>query len=613
MRLWIGAVAILAGWQWGCSADPTADAASPNMPAEVPGSGYATSDTCQSCHPSQYASWHASYHRTMTQPATPPNVLGDFDDVHLQVDGAEVVLSRRDDRFFAQVLSPDWQAGEPPEYEEHEVVLVTGRHHLQIYWFETGRTRILGYLPVAWDRVDERWFPAEANFIRPPQPEGVMTAPTLGNWNRGCIACHVTDARPKWLGPPYAMSEASEFGIACEACHGPAKQHAEQMRNPSTRYAQHLGDTPATDVVDPEQLDAATGSQICGRCHSVWRHTSNDAFREYLLDGIDFEPGDQLSESGIAVVRGGANHPGDFWPDGEVKPSGREYNGLIESPCFRGGEFRCMSCHSMHPPGDEAALANWRDDQLAPGMRGNDACLQCHESFSDPEKQAAHTLHRLDSPGSECQNCHMPYTNLGLRKAIRSHTISSPSVATDQATGRPNACNGCHLDRPLGWTARALADGYGHPIPDLSPIERGVPAVAVDLLSGDAALRALAAWALGWAPAVDVSGAAEWAPPLLATTLRDPYPAVRYHAKRSLLRLPGYQDTEYDWVAPAPQRTEQAIAVTRRWIASRRGRGEPADLGFLLTSPAAGGADLTPAVFDRLAGARDNRPVEVRE
>src|SRR5688500_8972952 len=37
---------------------------------ERPG-GYVGSNRCQACHPREYASWHESYHRTMTQVATP--------------------------------------------------------------------------------------------------------------------------------------------------------------------------------------------------------------------------------------------------------------------------------------------------------------------------------------------------------------------------------------------------------------------------------------------------------------------------------------------------------------------------------------------------------------
>jgi hypothetical protein len=365
--------------------------------------------------------------------------------------------------------------------------------------------------------------------------------------------------------------------------------------------------------VNPAKIDTALGSQVCGRCHSVWRHDSNESFQKYLMDGIGFRPGDELSEHGIAVVTGYARDPSSFWPDGEVKPSGREYNGLIASPCYAGGNFDCSTCHEMHRPGDRAALEAWRDDQLKPGMRGNEACLQCHEALAAPERLARHTRHDVGSSGSECQNCHMPYTNLGLRKTIRSHTISSPSVATDRATGRPNACNGCHLDRPLGWTARALARWFAHPLPELTPVELAVPGVAVDLLAGDAAQRAIAASALGWAPAVEISGAKEWAPPLLAVLLDDPYDAVRYHANRSLRRIPGFDAIEYDWMAPEALRRQQSNAVSQRWIAARRARGQGAGLGSLLTRADAGGADISAAVFDELSRARDDRAVEVRE
>ena len=47
----------------------------------------------------------------------------------------------------------------------------------------------------------------------------------------------------------------------------------------------------------------------------------------------------------------------------------------------------------------------------------------------------------------------MTATTYGLVKAIRSHLIDSPTVESSLTTGRPNACNLCHLDRTLDWTA----------------------------------------------------------------------------------------------------------------------------------------------------------------
>jgi hypothetical protein len=607
------ASAALAIGSLGCPQPPATDADDVSAPLEIAGEGYATSDACRSCHPSQYASWRSSYHRTMTRPATPENVFGNFDDAVAYAIGHKFELRRRGDEFFATVPSPDWTGLGPPTYEEKRIALVTGRHHLQIYWFETGATRVVGSLPVAWDQMDQRWFPTDANFIKPPADHTRMYKLKLGDWNYGCIACHVTDERPQYLGPPHAMSEASELGIACEACHGPSKQHAEQMRSPDARYAEHLANEPARDIVNPARLDADRGSQVCGRCHSVWRHRSNEFYQAFLDDGVRYRPGGDLYEGGVSVVSDHSSDPGSFWPDGEVKPSGREYNGLKDSPCFEGGEFSCFSCHTMHPTGDAAQLEQWRDDQLKPGMRGDEACVQCHDELSTPRAVARHTHHDPGASGSECQNCHMPYTNLGLRKAIRSHTISSPNATTDRETGRQNACNGCHVDRPLGWTARALADWYGHPVPELTPVELAVPATAVDLLRGDAAERAIAASSLGWAPAVEVANAREWAPALLAITLEDPYDAVRYHAKRSLLRFRGYEDVEYDWVGPPALRRRQASAVLRLWSSTRRAEGHGAGLGWLLTPAEAGGADLSAAIFQALARSRDDSPIMVRE
>ena len=47
----------------------------------------------------------------------------------------------------------------------------------------------------------------------------------------------------------------------------------------------------------------------------------------------------------------------------------------------------------------------------------------------------------------------MPYTTYGLLKTIRSHT-DQQSVGRRRRveTGRPNACNLCHLDKTLAWT-----------------------------------------------------------------------------------------------------------------------------------------------------------------
>jgi len=233
-----------------------------------------------------------------------------------------------------------------------------------------------------------------------------------------------------------------------------------------------------------------------------------------------------------------------FWSDGLVRVSGREYNGMSESPCFKRGELSCVSCHSMHQYADT-------DDQLTPNMNGNAACLQCHGDIAP--KLAQHTHHGRESSGSLCYNCHMPHTSYGLLKAIRSHTITSPSVASSLQTGRPNACNLCHLDKSLAWTQERLNTWYGIATTNLPSDEADTPASVLWLLRGDAGQRALIAWHMGWTNAVETSGK-DWLASCLAYALTDAYAVVRYVGQRSLKRLPGFEALAYDYVAPEADR-----------------------------------------------------------
>ena len=158
----------------------------------------------------------------------------------------------------------------------------------------------------------------------------------------------------------------------------------------------------------------------------------------------------------------------------------------------------------------------------------------------------------------------MPYTTYGLLKAIRSHQVSSPTVQASLATGRPNACNQCHLDRTLAWTADRLADWTHAPRPTLTKEQSSTAASVSWLLRGDAGQRALMAWSYGWEAAQQSSGT-DWLAPYLAQLLVDPYDAVRYIAYRSLRRLPGFSAFRYDFVGPPADRERARRNVLEQW------------------------------------------------
>ena len=640
-----------------------------NRPIKDTEAEYSSSNACRACHPAQYASWRASYHRTMTQVATPETVVANFDGVTVaHVHGRPMTLERRGREFWATFDDPDFEAsatttrsaaaggpgsrtgsptgsraalsGPPGDHPRitRQVVMITGSHHQQVYWYATGRNRLLGQLPAAYLIADERWIPRRAAVLHPP-------AETLfsetGHWNSTCIACHTTNGKPEFDTPfgsePLATqtvdSRVTEFGIACEACHGPSTGHAAANRSPLRRYASHLTDRADPTTVLPTRLDPQRSSQVCGQCHGVWEFYDAAGERQANSAGLPYRPGDELTKTRflaqptrnledptmqalLAVDPGFVDD--SFWSDGMVRVTGREYNGLIESPCFKDARepartMTCFSCHSMHQPdGDQRPAREWADDQLAPGMSSNQACLQCHEPIA--KDLAGHTRHEAGSSGSSCYNCHMPFTSYGLLKTIRSHTISSPSVASTIETGRPNACNLCHLDKPLAWTDEYLNTWYGAgrvASGDLSRDPAGDQEISAALrwaLTGDAGQRAIVAQAMAWKPAQAISGT-DWMLPHLAQLLDDPYDAVRFIAGRTLRTLPGFATFQYDFAGPPEQRRDAQRRVMSTFAQTRARLPRPGDPRLLLTPDADIDVPRTLALLKQ----RNNRNMLLRE
>ena len=542
-----------------------------DRPLEVRDQGYVSSAACKSCHPNNYATWHGSYHRTMTQLATPENAIAPFDGAELRAEAQSFRLRRRGRELFVEIHDP---ASQPPVTEKR-IVLFTGSHHMQLYWFPSGHGRELSLLPFAYLRADARFVPRSAAFIKPPgSPEywGLET----GRWNTNCIHCHATQGRVSVTSKVADReSRVAEFGIACEACHGPAAEHV------AWHNAHKSSEPGAPSMVDPSELGGRRSAEVCGQCHGITIEKTSAAFpvEELLARGHRFRPGadledtrvvarhgDQAVRDGLIKLSGSPTFWQDsFWSDGMVRVSGREHNGLVESPCARSPKFSCLSCHTLHPgKEDPRPIAEWADDQLAKGMEGDRACTQCHDKYDARDRRAAHTHHAPDSSGSRCANCHMPYTTYGLLKAIRSHQVSSPTVQASLATGRPNACNQCHLDRTLAWTADRLAAWTHAPRPTLTTEQSSIAASVSWLLRGDAGQRALMAWSYGWEAARQSSGS-DWLAPYLAQLLVDPYDAVRYIAYRSLRRLPGFNAFRYDFVGPPADRERARRSVIEQW------------------------------------------------
>ncbi|MGD2108426.1 MAG: multiheme c-type cytochrome [Phycisphaerae bacterium] len=585
------------------------------LPRVVNEDEYVGSDACRSCHPYEHATWHASYHRTMTQVATPESILAPFDGTELNLEGVTWHVQRRGDEFWVngkdQVTAVEWR-----------VAMATGSHNYQLYWLESEGDAGLAQFPLVYLLKDRMWIPRKARFLQPPVER---TPIETGRWKMHCIKCHATHGRKEDL--PSGETRVAELGITCEACHGPGGQHVSANRSPLRRYRHHLGDEADPTIVNPRRLPHDRATEVCGQCHGIEIFLDNAKATDWHHEGSHYRPGDRLAEFQTTVVGRYDDNPPPvrryldnhetfrleycFWSDGALRVTGREYHGMLETPCYQRGEMSCLSCHALHRSKEDARpFSSWAEDQLGPGMDGDGACLQCHDRFEDPKVAVAHSHHAADSTGTTCYNCHMPYTTWGLLGAIRSHTVGSPNVATSLGTGRPNACNQCHLDQTLAWTAKKLEEWYDIRPPELSEDEKNTAASAIWTLSGDAGQRALMAWSMGWEPARQISGT-DWMVPYLTALLMDPYHAVRYNAQRTLHRYPEYQDMTADTVIGATKHDHLRMAseILADWKTKFPNSAASKEPRLLIRPDGTIAQDR----FRHFAARRDNRPLVLFE
>ena len=490
---------------------------------------------CGSCHPDQEASWRRTFHRTMTQQPTPGAIRGAFDGRTLSYQGQEARPYRSGDSFFLEI--PDGRGG----MRVAQVALAVGSRRYQQYFEKIEMNDGIAFrrLPFLWHIGAGRWLHLNTVFLGPDNPDWGKYR-TL--WNDNCVFCHNTGPRP---GELFRISSAgerqfdphlAELGIACEACHGPGREHSELYRDPVRRYT---ADGRDPRIVHPAKLDQQRAVSVCGQCHGQRTAADIRTLVGWLRTGPTFRSGDLLSDHAVSVYRDTPS-PSDelpelfrqrFWADGTPRLTAYEYQGITQSPCYRRGSLTCESCHEMHS-GDPEGI-------LQPEMRGNAACTQCHAEIGAAVKD--HTKHEPDGSGSACMDCHMPRVVYGILEVHRSHRIESPDPARDGEAGRPHACTLCHLDRSLEWAAAEVTRLWGtpHPAPRFRAdgAERELPDALAALLSGDGVQRVVYARAAGRissALAPEQKGEIRAA---LIATLGDAYPSIRWAAQRSLLEL----------------------------------------------------------------------------
>ncbi|MBL6614896.1 MAG: hypothetical protein ISP45_12860 [Reyranella sp.] len=492
---------VLAGLFWGMG-----DLGTPALPGPST-AGFVDNATCLQCHQAAAAAWGQSHHaKAMAKPTT-ATVLGDFSGVTFEHDGVVTQFSRKDGRYVARTQGAD---GKPADFE---IAYTFGVDPLQQYLIELPGGRLQA-LAVAWDVPGKRWFQLQPEQKTPPGHWLHWTGRGQ-NANTMCIGCHTTGFEKRYdAASDTFASRWSEINVSCQSCHGPGTAHVAWARNRSPAGA--TGPRYGL-AVDFARLDPPAKVETCAICHSRRSQLTGtfDAGKPFM---DQFQPAD---------LRAGLYHA-----DGQQDDEVYAYGSFRQSRMYRLG-VTCTDCHDAHSSRLKA--------------EGNGVCTQCHSPTGDRRFPTAarlfddpsHHHHDPGGEGAQCTSCHMPAKNYMVVHSRPDHSLRVPRPDLSATLGTPNACTGCHADKPAGWAGEAIGRWYGRErtgAPDFAAAfaaaraGRAEAAPLLDRLAGDAELPAIVR-----ATALDLlRGYGEAGLPIAMQSLADADPAVRRAAVAAL-------------------------------------------------------------------------------
>jgi predicted CXXCH cytochrome family protein len=536
--------------------------------------GFVGSTACQSCHADHHASWSRTYHRTMTQEATPASVQGRFDGTVVHAWGVDIRPVQRDGHYFFDYLKPDGSLMQSVRLDR-----TVGSHRYQQYLSRDADGRY-ARMHLIWHNGDQRWVHYNGAFLYDDH-QGFNQHAAV--WNPNCIFCHNTGPNPNiqneaalrqrvsngesfnYLNAAHWDSQVAELGIACEACHGPGATHAAANRNPVRRYRLHLSGAADATITNPRRLTPARSAEVCGQCHGQRMPASDALTHQWLRSGPTYRAGDALEDHVRLVTQQTTGTDRDpamfalrFWKDGTPRLSAYELQGLQQSRCYRAGGATCIGCHEAHG-GDPAGM-------ITATNRAGASCVGCHP---DAATMPVHRPHLAASAETNCVDCHMPKMVYGVMEIHRTHRIAKPQPQAAAAAGKPDSCTGCHGSRSASWAADTIAHWKAGTLPVLGD-DPSLPENLRQLFAGDAVQRAVAARMAGDARNALRASERQAQLPLLFAAMDDAYPAVRRFAWQSAtetatqLKLAPLSVAlrAFDFVAPAQQRL-QALAAIR--------------------------------------------------
>lgn len=385
---------------------------------QIPDAHFLGDQSCKECHQDQFEKWQGSHHDKSMQIATRETILADFKGEKFKSQGVQSRFFTKDGEFYANTEGPDGKN------HDYKIEYVFGLTPLQQYIvkFPNGHYQCLR---TAWDTKKNKWFDLYPDF-KVVHSEWLHWSRGGLNWNNMCADCHSTNVRKNYTQETHSYdTKFAIINVSCEACHGPGKQHVEDVKTLGDTY-RDTGTMQMTIETGPKEL-----VDQCARCHMR---------REQVTDKFNFE-GTMLDHYFPQLITANMYHE-----DGQILDEDYVYGSFVQSKMYH-NDVTCTNCHDAHT--------------LERKFEGNKLCAQCHvpETY-DTEK---HHFHPKGSEGAQCINCHMPGKYYMGNDFRRDHSFRIPRPDLSVKYGTPNACVGCHTDKDDEWAEKKFIEQYGKP------------------------------------------------------------------------------------------------------------------------------------------------------
>ena len=331
---------------------------------DIRGESYTGPATCIKCHQEINPSFAHNAHGLTSKPVHDQELLKVFaPDANLFNFDAhqKVVIEKRKGSVF-QVAYVD---GKEVRAEKFDMVFGSGeKAYTYAYW----KGKKLYELPLSYFSESRNWaispgFTKQTFYYDRP----------IGS---RCLECHASyvDIKVTQTSGITTDEEMERgtllYGIDCERCHGPGRQHAVfHLENPKEKTAKFI--TIYKTLTRKQKMDA------CGVCHS-----GNALVAQKSV--FAFTPGDNLDDY----------YAQDFVGFGGGNPDvhGNQTNMLMGSNCYRKSEsMTCQSCHNTHE--------NSKGNLKIYSQR----CINCHQNTTHNKATLA-----KGSLSTNCIDCHMP-------------------------------------------------------------------------------------------------------------------------------------------------------------------------------------------------------------